>query len=138
MAHRAEAGQSQRSLARIYGVLVAALAILGFFVTEGHLFGLMNADGLLDILRVPLALALLYAGFSARNLATIRDILLFTGVTFVTLAILGLLNSTLWDLLPNGLTGFDIVFHLLAGALAIAIARSGRIEAETPQPPPKS
>ncbi|HEY5806045.1 MAG TPA: hypothetical protein VIS56_01500 [Candidatus Saccharimonadales bacterium] len=130
---------AQKRLAQILGVIAALLALLGFFVTDGHLFKLMNADTALDILRVPLALALLYAGFSSNNANTIRDILMFTGVAYVTIAILGLLNSELWGLAPSGLTGFDVIFHLLAGILAIATARSGRTErpksgAEGPMP----
>lgn len=118
----------QKRLAQILGIAVAALALLGFLVTDGHLFKLMNADTAFDLLRVLLAAALLYAGYAAKNANTIRDILMFTGVLYVTLALLGLVSSTLWDLLPNGLTGFDIIFHLLAGSLAIAVSRNGRIE----------
>lgn len=128
MADRAEEGNTQRSLAQMYGIIAAVLAFLGLFVTRGHLFELMNADLALDIVRVLLAVALLYAGFGAKNLSSVRDILLFTGVVYVGLAVLGLINSTVWNLLPTGLTGFDIIVHLLGGALAIAVARDGRTE----------
>lgn len=123
MAEKADTDTPQKLLARIYGVLVAALALFGFFVAEGHLFKLMNADTALDILRVPLALALLYAGFAARDNNFARGILLFTGILYVAMAVLGLINSTLWDLLPNGLTGFDILFHAATGVIAIGVAR---------------
>jgi hypothetical protein len=108
----------QKHLAQIFGILVAGLALLGFFVEDGHLFGLMNANILLDVLRVGLAAVLLYAGFGRASAETIRSALMFTSLLYVGLAVLGLISSTLWGLLPAGLTSFDIAFHLLAGIVA--------------------
>lgn len=108
----------QKRMAQIFGVLVAGLAVLGFFVEDGHLFGLMNANILLDVLRVGLAAALLYVGFGSAPAERIRGVLMFTSVLYVGMGVLGLISSTLWGLLPAGLTGFDIVFHLTTGLLA--------------------
>ena len=135
MPNREETLSAQKSLAQIYGVIAAFLALFGLFTVEGHLFRLLNVDTALNVLRVVLAAALLYAGFVTKNDKTIRDILMFTGVVYVTLAVLGLFNSVLWDLLPTGLTGFDVIVHLLAGALAIAVARSGQDLSKEKKPP---
>jgi hypothetical protein len=111
----------QRQTTKVYGVLIGLLAIGGFFIKDGHLLGLMNADTALDWLRVVLALLLLYIGFKPGSASAIRGILVFTGVLYVGMALLGLIDSKLWGLLPNGLTGFDIVFHLITGVAALAI-----------------
>jgi hypothetical protein len=41
------------------------------------------------------------------------------GVLYIGMGFMGLLSSTIWGLLPNGLTGFDILFHLVAGIVAV-------------------
>lgn len=112
----------QKQIAQILGILVAGLAVLGLFVENGHLFGLMNANIPLDMLRFVLAAALLYAGYSSVSPQAVRSVLMFTGVLYLGLALLGLISSTLWGILPSGLTGFDVVFHLVAGAIAAGSA----------------
>jgi hypothetical protein len=111
----------QRQTVKTYGALIALLAIGGFFIKNGHLLGIMNADTALDWLRVALALSLLYIGFKSDSAGAIRGILVFTGVLYIGMALLGLVDSKFWGMLPNGLTGFDIVFHLVTGAAALVI-----------------
>lgn len=125
----------QRTLAQILGVTVATLAILGLFVTEGHLFKFMNADLVLDIVRIALAIALLYAGFGRRDNDAARGVLMLTGGLYIGLGLLGIINSTIWGLLPSGLTGFDIAFHLLTGVAAAAVANAGHVEHSAPHHP---
>jgi hypothetical protein len=105
-------------LAKIYGILIGALGIVGLFVS-GHLFGIMNVDLTLDILRIVLAAYLLYAGFVSKSDRAVNGGLLVVGALYVVMGVVGLADSTLGGMLPAGLTGFDIVFHLLTGALAI-------------------
>lgn len=112
----------QKQVVKMYALLIALLAIGGFFIKDGHLLGLMNADTTLDWLRVALAALLLYVGFKATNADVVRGSLMFVGVLYVGMAVLGLIDAELWGLLPNGLTGFDIVFHLVTGAAAIGAA----------------
>jgi hypothetical protein len=111
----------QRQTVKVYGVLIALLAGGGFFIKDGHLLGLMNADTALDWLRVVLALSLLYIGFKPGSAGAIRGILVFTGILYIGMALLGLIDSKLWGMLPNGLTGFDIAFHLITGVVALAV-----------------
>lgn len=112
----------QRQLAKIFGILVAGLAVFGLFVHDGHLFGFMNADLALDSLRILLAVALLYVGFGRSDADTLRAVLGLTGVLYIGMGLLGMVDATLWGLLPNGLTGFDIAFHLVAGIAATGAA----------------
>lgn len=112
----------ERQATRVYGLLIALLAVVGLFVSHGHMFNVMNADGFLDGLRVVLAVALLYAGFATNNVKLMRSLLGAVAASYVGLAVLGLIDSKLWGLLPNGLTGFDIVFHLVTGVAAGVVA----------------
>jgi hypothetical protein len=111
----------QKTTAKVYGVLIALLAVVGLF-TSGHAFDLMNVDPMLDILRVVLAAVLLYAGFGAAKQDFVRGSLMVVGFLYVGMGVLGLFNSELWGLLPSGLTGFDIAFHLVTGVAALGVA----------------
>ncbi len=108
-------------LSRIYGVLIGALAIVGLFVS-GHLFQLMNTDIVIDVLRVVLAAYLIYVGFVTRSERTATTALAVVGALYIVMGLSGLFNSTLGGLLPSGLTGFDIAFHLVTGIIAVGAA----------------
>jgi uncharacterized membrane protein len=104
-------------LTRIYAVLIGALAIIGLFV-NGHLFGFMNSDIALDLLRVVLAAYLIYVGFVAKSETMATNALLGVGALYIVMGIAGLFSPTLGGILPSGLTGFDVAFHLITGAVA--------------------
>lgn len=104
-------------LTRIYAILITGLAIAGLFVS-GHLFQLMNSDNAIDFVRVALAAFLLYAGFVSRDRGTAKTALLTVGFLYIGVGLIGLFSPTIGSLLPTGLTGFDIMFHLLTGAFA--------------------
>lgn len=106
-----------KQLVRVFAVLVSGLAVVGLF-SESHLLEIMNVDMTLDILRVGLAGLLVYAGFFSNSEKVVNMSLTVLGVLYLGMGILGLIDRTLFGLLPAGLTGFDIVFHLGAGALA--------------------
>lgn len=106
-------------LTRMFGILIAALAVMGLFVS-GHLFGIMNTDPALDALRVVLASVLIYIGFAVRDNNLAHVALLMVGLLYVGMALVGLVSPTLGGLVPSGLTGFDIAFHLITGAIATA------------------
>jgi hypothetical protein len=120
-----------KTVAKIYAVLVAGLALAGLF-TNGHLFNLMNVDIALDLLRVVLAGGLIYAAFVAKDSHLANTMLLTVGVLYVGMGLLGLVSPTLGGLLPSGLTGFDIAFHLVTGVAAAGVAlmeRQGKLTA---------
>lgn len=105
-------------LTRIYALLIAGLAVSGLFV-NGHLFDLMNVDPALDAIRVVLAAYLLYIGFVSKTRDLVTGGLFATGMLYIGMGVAGLISPTLAGLLPSGLTGFDIAFHLAAGGLAL-------------------
>jgi Na+/phosphate symporter len=117
-------------LVRMYGILIAALAVLGLFVNN-HLFQLMNTDIALDGFRVLLAGFLLYVGFVSKDKQLVHNALLGTGILYLGMGLLGLITPTFGGLLPTGLTGFDVVFHLVTGALATVVAMSSNEKQRT-------
>jgi hypothetical protein len=120
-----------RTVARILGVVVALLALAGFFVEGEHLFGLMNVDIALDIVRVVIAAALLYVGFARVSASAVRTVVAIVGAMYVVMGLLAFADNTLFGLLPTGFTGFDIGFHLVVGVAALALAF---VPANTSQP----
>jgi hypothetical protein len=114
----------QKRLVQMFAVVVAFLGVAGLFVESGHLFDLMNANIALDILRLGLAAYLIYAGFFTDSARIIKSALLTFTMLYLGLAVLGMIDSRIWGLLPAGLTGFDIAFHLVAGLVAGAAAMS--------------
>jgi hypothetical protein len=111
-----------RNIARILGIVVALLAILGFFVEGDHLLGIMNVDLTLDIVRVVIAAALLYVGFAPVGLGAVRAVLIIVGAMYVLMGLLAFADPTLFGLLPTGFTGFDIGFHLIVGLGSLLVA----------------
>jgi hypothetical protein len=111
-----------RITAAVLGVVIGLLAIVGFFVEGQHLMGIMNVDLTLDILRTVLAIALLIVAFARVSDAAVRTVLIIVGVLYVGMGLLAFADPTLFGMLPTGLTGFDIAFHLIVGAVTIVIA----------------
>jgi hypothetical protein len=111
-----------RWTARILGIIVALLAVVGFFVEGEHLAGIANVDLTLDIVRVVIAAALLYVGFGTTSRGALTAVLAIVGVMYVLMGLLAFADNTLFGLLPTGFTGFDIGFHLVAGVVALIAA----------------
>jgi len=111
-------------LVRMYGILIGGLALIGLFI-NGHLFEIMNTDIALDLIRVALAVYLLSVGFVQKDHGSVTMALSLVGLLYVGMGVSGLFSSTLGGLLPAGLTGFDIAFHLATGGLALAAVAMG-------------
>lgn len=106
-------------IARILGIIVALLAIVGLFIEGEHLLGFANVDLTLDIVRIVIAVALLWVGFARVSRAALSTVLAVVGIMYVLLGILAFVDETIFGLLPTGLTGFDIGYHLVAGVVAL-------------------
>ncbi len=118
----------QRIAAVILGLLVLVLGVVGLAMGDELLFGLMNVDTPLDVLRLVLGTPLLIAGLVLRSAS--RVLLGLTGLLYVGMGAYALIDSTFGGILPTGFTGFDIGFHLVAGvaALGLALIKGGRHE----------
>jgi hypothetical protein len=111
-----------RITAAVLGIVIGILAIAGMFVEGRHLMDVMNVDVALDVIRIVLAVALLIVAFARVPHRAVRTVLIVVGVLYVGMGLLAFIDPTLFGMLPTGLTGFDIAFHLIVGAATIAIA----------------
>lgn len=112
-----------RRFAQIVGAVLAVLGVVGLIVGEGQLWGLFNIDLGMDLLRLAFAGALLYAGFGTDNAGITRTVLT-VGVLYIGMGLLAIASPQMFGLLPSGLTGFDIAYHLVVGALGIVATRT--------------
>lgn len=125
MAHRAPDRKVRivlKMVARVLGIIVALLAIVGFFVEGQHLFGFMNVDLTLDIVRVIIAVALLYVGFADVPVRAVRTVVAIVGAMYVVMGLVAFADPEMFGLLPTGFTGFDIAFHLIVGIGSLIVA----------------
>ncbi|MDB5184667.1 MAG: hypothetical protein JWN38_475 [Candidatus Saccharibacteria bacterium] len=109
---------------------LVVLTAAGFAEKEQpkHLFGLMNVDTHHSILRIPLTLALLYAGSKQAPLKNTRAVLTLVGVFYVTIGSVGCIDKKVGGILPSKLTNFDLMYHFTVGTSALWLgSRSGRM-----------
>jgi hypothetical protein len=107
-------------LAMTLGTIGAVLAIVGLLSGEGLLFGFINVDLPLDLIRIPIAGMLLYAGMWSANNLTINNTMLGVGALYILMALVGMADPKLFGMLTNDFTGFDVAFHGIAGLGAVA------------------
>jgi uncharacterized protein DUF4383 len=111
-----------RSYAQIVGVVILLVGVLGLVLGDQSLGGLLNIDLVGDIVHLVTGGVLAYAGFAIRDNATVRTAIGAIGVIYIALGILGFIDRTLFNLLPNGYTIFDNIFHLGLGVLSVVVA----------------
>jgi hypothetical protein len=88
--------------------------------------GMMNVDTAHSAIRVPVATALILGAFS--RLSITRKILLDTGIVYLVIGMLGVLDKRVYGLLPSKLTRFDLVYHYIIGTLVTWLGiRPGRM-----------
>jgi hypothetical protein len=112
------------------GLGLTLLAVSGFMKrdTPKHLCGLMNVDTQHSLLRVPLTLALLYAGSQQSTLHSTRTILSGVGIFYLAIGIAGSADRSVGGVLPSKLTHFDLLYHFGVGTVALWLgSRSGRM-----------
>jgi hypothetical membrane protein len=122
VAARKKEDNMQRIVARVLGIVVALLAVVGLFVEGEHLLAIMNVDIALDIVRIVLAVALLYVGFGKASDGAVRAVLAVVGALYVIMGLVAFADPEMFGLLPTGFTGFDIGFHLVVGLGSLAVA----------------
>lgn len=112
------------------GAGLTVLMFAGFVKNDKpkHFLGLMNVDTQHSVLRVPLTLALLYAGSSQSPLQNTRRVLSFIGLFYIAMGAIGSVDRKVGGTLPSKLTNFDLVYHFVVGAAALWLgSRSGRM-----------
>ena len=111
-----------RIAALVLAALAGLLALIGYVVEGEHLFGLMNVDLTLDVLRTVLAIALLVVALAPVHSTVVRAVLFAFGALYVIMGLYALADANLFGALPTGLTGFDIAFHIVVGLATLAVA----------------
>jgi hypothetical protein len=107
--------------AKLYGLLVLVLGIVGLLAGEQQFLNFLNVDVALDLTRLGLAAMLLNAVYNRDGEAE-RMGLLLVGFLYVGLGVFGIFDSTIGGVLPDKLSAFDIVFHLVTGVAALGVA----------------
>jgi hypothetical protein len=122
----------QKLLAKYLGFFMLPLGVAGILRGEGLLIGLLNADLALDVIHLSLAMLLLYAAYVARDEGTVRLGLLVFGATTLLISAVSVLSPSVLGLMPHEFTGFDILWHSLAGVAALGVMASRDHTAFTP------
>jgi hypothetical protein len=112
----------QRNTAKVFGFLVLVLGLIGLVAGDKQLLEILNIDLALDLSRLVLAALLLYVAYVAKTMKAVRTALTVFGLSYLALAVGGIIDAELGGLLPNRLSNFDKVFHLLGGLVALSVA----------------
>jgi hypothetical protein len=112
--------------ARVAGVLLVLLGVMGFLAGGQPLFGVLNVDPWENLAHLLSGALLAYAGFFQRDEVFAAIVVLALGVTFTLIGVTGFVYPTLFGLLPSGLHPADDLLHLALGAFGIAAVETGR------------
>jgi hypothetical protein len=120
-------------------LLLAVLGITGLFIEGDWLLGVMNVDLPIDLLRLAVVIAVLVP-LLRKDAAegALRAILVGVGALYLVMGLVALGDPTFGGIAPTGFTRFDIVLHLMLGAvlLAVGLVRRSRQPRVTDAPHP--
>lgn len=115
----------EKSMAVILGMALTGLAAAGFVKHNKHLLG-MNVDTNHSLIRTPVAATLLLS--EKGDVRTTRNVLTGTGIMYMAIGAIGLIDRKIGGLLPSKLTNFDFIYHFSVGAAALWMGlRPGRM-----------
>ncbi len=122
MARQSEAGPGiVRQYARVIGVVVTVVGVLGLLLGSERLLGLFNIDLAEDIVHLATGALMVYVGFALRDNTLARNLVGGLGVVYLLVGILGFVVPNLFGLLPTGYNAADNLLHLALGFLGIAV-----------------
>ncbi len=111
-----------RLFAKVFGITLLLLGILGLILGDKLLFGILNIDLVEDIIHVASGLLLIYVGFAA-SAPMAKILVIALGVIYLIVTALGFFAPGFIEMLnPHGYTLLDNLIHLAVGVLAIAAA----------------
>lgn len=131
-----------RLFARVFGVVLLLVGILGLVLGDKLLFGILNIDLVEDIIHVASGSLLLYVGFAA-SAPIAKALVVGLGVVYLIVTLLGFFAPDFIEKLnPSGYTILDNLIHLAVGTLAIVTALlvkpTGTQAARGPKAPKKA
>ena len=111
-----------RLYAKVVGVSVILIGVVGLLLGDKSLLGVLNIDLAEDGIHLLTGGLLAYAGFAARSLTVVRAIVGGIGVAYLGVGILAFAYPMFFGLIPSGYeTVFDNLIHLTLGVLGIFV-----------------
>jgi hypothetical protein len=107
--------------AKVLGIVLIALGLVGVVAGEAPLFGILNTDFTEDLVHLITGGLLTYAGFAKQGRGA-RQLVMTLGVIYALFGVVGFISPTVFGLIPSGYGTLDNVIHLLIGAGAITLA----------------
>ncbi|GGE90748.1 hypothetical protein GCM10011313_12040 [Mycetocola zhadangensis] len=100
-------------------IVLGSHGLIGLFIEGEHLLAILNVDIFVDVVYLLMAVLLFFVALTDSSPNAIRGSLFAVGAGLLAIGGLGLLDDTVFGLLPTGLTLVD--FFLLFGAGGISV-----------------
>ena len=110
-----------RIYARIIGVVLIAVGIVGLVLGNRVWLGLLNVDILEDVVHLITGGGFAYVGFGPLPVGLVRAVVGVLGIIYLVVGVLGFVKPSLFGLIPDGYTVFDNLLHLTLGIISIAL-----------------
>ena len=114
-----------RIYARIIGVVLIAIGVVGLVLGNQVWLGILNVDIIEDVVHLITGGLLAYVGFGQGNVGLARAVVGVLGIIYLVVGVLGFVVPEVFGLIPHGYTVFDNLLHLALGILSIAIGFFG-------------
>jgi hypothetical protein len=112
-----------RTYAKVVGVVIILIGIVGLIAGEEPLLGLVNIEIAEDVVHLLTGGAMAAVGFGARDTGVVRTVVGVLGVIYLVVGLLGFVAPGLFGLLPaHGYSIVDNLIHLVLGVLGIVVA----------------
>lgn len=111
-----------RLYAKVVGISVILIGVVGLLLGDKSLFGVLNIDLAEDGIHLLTGGLLASAGFVARDLRVVRAIVGGTGVAYLVVGLVSFAEPMLFGLIPSGYeVVLDNLIHLTLGALGVVV-----------------
>jgi hypothetical protein len=114
-----------RIYARIIGVVLLAIGVVGLVLGNRVWLGLLNVDILEDVVHLITGGLLAYVGFGRMGLGLVRAVVGVLRIIYLGVGVLGFVVPSMFRLIPHGYTVFDNLLHLALGIISIALGFFG-------------
>jgi len=111
-----------RLYAKVVGVTVILIGVVGLLLGDKSLFGVLNIDLAEDGIHLLTGGLLVYAGFAAKDLKVVRAIVGGIGVAYLVVGVVAFASPMFFGLIPSGYeVVLDNLIHLTLGVLGIFV-----------------
>jgi len=111
-----------RLYAKVVGVTVILIGVVGLLLGDNSLFGVLNIDLAEDGIHLLTGGLLVYAGFAASDLKVVRAIVGGIGVAYLVVGVVAFATPMFFGLIPSGYkVVLDNLIHLTLGVLGIFV-----------------